>query len=100
MPCMCGDSQCPSCGSAQDTLENKKECPFCDGSGCRVCDPTAEELGELYDREREERELWQQIDNLGKNTDTLKRLGTAFERMFRAEGIGPRTKMRRWKEER
>lgn len=98
MPCMCGDSQCPSCGSAQDTLE------LCDG-GCSLWD-CARPKGHSGpcqpkdDPEGWDRELWQQIDNLGKNTDTLKRLGTAFERMFRAEGLGPRGKMRRWKDER
>jgi len=41
MPCMCGDSQCPSCGAAQGTLDGPEECicgkPNADDEGEWVC---------------------------------------------------------------
>jgi hypothetical protein len=38
MACMCGDSQCPDCGSAQGTLDDSvhfQKCP--DGCECPEC---------------------------------------------------------------
>ena len=43
MPCMCGDSCCPSCGPAQGNFK----CPICNEWASEGCEHFDEETGEL-----------------------------------------------------
>jgi hypothetical protein len=81
---------CRKCAAIED-------CPNRDAEGhgsldgCSLCNP---------EKEQQTKELWKDIDNLNNDTDTLKRLQTTLERMYPASGAGPRTKMRRWRNDR
>ena len=64
MPCMCGDSQCPSCGLAQGTLDpgylvDEDKLPFGDHPDCPVCCASPCECAAIdadMERERAERD--------------------------------------------
>lgn len=46
MACMCGDSQCPSCGPAQ----GNSQCPICRAWADDGCDHIDEETGEIKEK--------------------------------------------------